>query len=353
VKSNLQRPASNGKAVTSGQGSRGRRHVRHRGLIVFAVAAIATLAIGLGVAGLYYNHLLNMIHYETSDPNPTTQTWPSTAPTTRRTTRKTSAGETTVETTIDWASKYDVSDIPLRSDPDVQNILLIGWDDYGNADTIILSSIDKKGDTLRMVSILRDTGVLIPGYPHGDIPKINAAYAYGGAPLLIETIEKNFRIDIDNYVSVDFDGFDSIVDSIGGIDVELTAEEAAHLGLEPGMQHLNGFWVEEYVRIRKIDSDYQRTSRQRYVLERMLAKARNMGALELASLMDKILPQVHTGLSKSELSSLLLAAPSMLNYPLEQDSLPLHGTYESYDYTFHLFDLAGNVRHLQEFLYGS
>ncbi|NLN47346.1 MAG: hypothetical protein GX153_12395 [Clostridiaceae bacterium] len=282
MKSNHQRQVSNGKAAAPRRDSRSRRSVRHRGLIVFAIAAVATLTIGLGAAGLYYNHLLNKIHYVTSDPDPTTQTWPSTAPSTRRTTRKTSEGETTVETTpdptIDWAARYDVSDIPLRSDPDIQNILLIGWDDFGNADTIILSSIDKKSDTLRMVSILRDTGVLIPGYPYSDLPKINAAYAYGGAPLLIETIEKNFRVDIDNYVSVDFEGFDSIVDSIGGIDIELTAEEAAHLGLGSGMQHLNGHWVEEYVRIRKIDSDYQRTSRQRYVLERMLAKARGMGA---------------------------------------------------------------------------
>lgn len=353
MKTNRGQRLSYGKEVATERYTRGSRRRIHPGLRIFGIAIVSALAILVTSGAFYYNHLLNHIHYETSSPTLTTRPWPSLSRTTS-TTRLTSIGETTVTPvpTINWVSRYDLSDIPIRSQAKVENILLIGWDDFGNADTIILTSIDKKNDSLHMVSILRDTGVVIPGYPHDDLPKINAAYAYGGAPLLIQTIEQNFRVQIDNYIAVDFQGFDRIVDSIGGLDILLTAEEAAHLGLEAGMQHLNGRGVEEYVRIRKIDSDYQRTSRQRYVLERMMAKARGMGALELAALMEVILPQVHTGMSKSELSMYLLATPSMLRYPLSQDSIPLHGSYESYDYTFHL-DLRRNVEYLHTLLYGS
>jgi len=312
--------------------------------------------------------LLNKIsyiqpHQESFDPNlkPGDLNDP-TDPTETPTPRITESGETTTAapattpaTTVDWASKYDVSGVPVMSDPNVQNILLIGSDsnssmDYSRSDTNIIVSINKKAGTLRMVSILRDTGVIIPGRTDG-VDKINHSYSYGGPRLLMDTIEANFRIHIDNYIAVGFTGFASIISSIGGLDIELTADEAKEMGLKPGLQHLDGTYTEWYVRLRKFDSDFQRTTRQRHVLELVMQKARGMSVVGLPSLLEKILPQVSTGLTRGEMSSLLLSAPSMLKYPLTQSSLPVSGTYISIDYTFYFNDLMANVRHIQQFLY--
>lgn len=358
MKSNQTNPVSNGQATREERFMRGRRRHKHHRLIVLLSVMLGVLFVGLAGIGLYYNHLLGKIHYETRNPSMLTMTRTTKAPTTRRTTRKTSHGETTepVETTVDWVSLYDVSDIPVRTDPDIRNILLIGSDSYAsdyysNSDTIIILSINRRDNVIRMASILRDTGILIPGSADG-IEKINSSYAYGGPYLLMETIEANFRVRIDNYIAVGFDGFDRIIDSVGGLDIDLTAAEAEVMGLQPGPQHLDGFFTEWYCRIRKIDSDFQRTSRQRHVLELLMQKARGMGAVEMANLLEEILPNVYTGLGRSEMSSLILSAPALLGYPLEQASVPLAGSYTSYDYTFHM-DLRTNVEHLQGFLYGS
>ena len=371
MKINKNVSISNGKNIHEEQYIKGRRKSPHHRIAIIGFILFIALATALGSATLYYNHLLNKINYvqpneESFDPNlrpgDLTDLTDPTDPTDPTTTRITESGETTTAapvttpaTTIDWTSLYDVSSVPVMSDPNVQNILLIGSDSdsstyYSRSDTIIIVSINKKANTIRMVSILRDTGVLIPGRTDG-VDKINHSYSYGGPRLLMNTIEANFRIHIDNYIAVGFTGFAAIVETIGGLDINLTAAEAGYMGLKPGLQHLNGAMTEWYVRIRKIDSDFQRTTRQRHVLELIMQKARGMGIVDLTSLLEKILPQVSTGLTKGEMSSLLLSAPAMLKYPLTQSSLPVSGTYISIDYTFHFQDLMANVRNIQKFLY--
>ncbi|HEY5465806.1 MAG TPA: LCP family protein [Clostridia bacterium] len=368
VKSNQKLSVSNGQNIREKKYMKGRRKRSTRGIIILGAVLFLALTSTIGAAALYYNHLLNKIsyiqpHQESFDPNlkPGDLNDP-TDPTETPTPRITESGETTTAapattpaTTVDWASKYDVSGVPVMSDPNVQNILLIGSDsnssmDYSRSDTNIIVSINKKAGTLRMVSILRDTGVIIPGRTDG-VDKINHSYSYGGPRLLMDTIEANFRIHIDNYIAVGFTGFASIISSIGGLDIELTADEAKEMGLKPGLQHLDGTYTEWYVRLRKFDSDFQRTTRQRHVLELVMQKARGMSVVGLPSLLEKILPQVSTGLTRGEMSSLLLSAPSMLKYPLTQSSLPVSGTYISIDYTFYFNDLMANVRHIQQFLY--
>lgn len=365
VKTNQKLSVSNGQTVRKEKYTKGRRRRSTRSILILGAVLLFVLVSTIGAATLYYNHLLNKIsyiqpHQESFDPN--LKPGDLNDPTETSTPRITESGETTTAApattpaaTVDWVGKYDVSSVPVMSDPNVQNILLIGSDSdsstyYSRSDTNIIVSINKKAGTIRMVSILRDTGVIIPGRTDG-VDKINHSYSYGGPRLLMDTIEANFRIHIDNYIAVGFTGFASIISSIGGLDIELTADEAKEMGLKPGLQHLDGNYTEWYVRLRKFDSDFQRTTRQRHVLELVMKKARGMSVVELPGLLEKILPQVSTGLSKGEMSSLLLSAPTMLKYPMAQSSLPVSGTYISIDYTFHFNDLMANVRHIQQFLY--
>ena len=113
-------------------------------------------------------------------------------------------------------------------DENVMNILLIGYDSRdadsrGRSDTNILVSINQETKEITMTSIMRDCYVSIPGYGNN---RINAAYAFGGGSLLIETIEKNFQISVNNYVAVNFYAFMDIIDLIGGIEIEVSDAEA-------------------------------------------------------------------------------------------------------------------------------
>ena len=369
MNTNKNATVRNGKPVREEYYTKGRRKRSHRGLAVFGIFFLVSLIMVTSVAGLYYNYLLNKIQYINPNQesyNPNLKPGDLTDATTRPTTRKTSLGEITESTTaeptpipaptIDWASRYDVSDIPVAKNPNVRNILLIGNDafsssSYSRADTIIIVSINSKANTIRMASILRDNGVFIAGRNYG-VEKINHAYSYGGPRLLMETIEKNFRVHIDNYIAVGFSDFAAIVDSIGGVEIDVSPDEAGEMGLSPGLQNLSGYYTEWYVRLRKFDSDFQRSSRQRDVLELIMKKAQALDVVELPGLMEEILPHVSTGLTKGEMSSLLLSTPAMLRYAVYQNYLPLPGSYTSYDYTFYL-DLPANVKHLQSFLYGS
>ncbi len=340
-------------------------HRRIRRLKTAGIVLVLFLVLATGGAAWYYSHLLGRITYVSSasytynrDLKPEDVAEPTSKATPMPPTPKVSAPtETTAAPTEDPTRFDELADISIASDPDVENILLIGVDAdsssaYTRADTIIILSIDNRTDTIRLASILRDNGVIIPGREEYGIDKINHSYAYGGAAMLMNTIEANYRVRIDNYITVGFVGFTRIIDSIGGLDIELTEAEAAAMGLAPGIRHLDGAHTQMYARLRKIDSDFQRTTRQRHVLELVMQKAVGMNLWDLTGLMEALFPLVSTGLTRGEMSALLLRAPALLSYPLQQDSIPLPGSYFSVDYTFHA-DMPANARHLQSFLYGS
>ena len=228
----------------------------------------------------------------------------------------------------------------LRSDPMVQNILLLGSDKRQGqgetgwrADTIIIFSIDRRHKTLKMSSILRDTYVSIPGY---GSDRINSAYAYGGATLVMKTIESNFGIKIDRYATVNFDVFTKVVNRVGGIDLEITAREAKEINgraigqtpVSAGFMHLNGWQTLEYVRIRKIDDDFVRTSRQRKVLEIILSEMKNLSLGEIHTVLYETLPLIATNLSQEEVLSLVAEISTVLQYPLENISIPYNNTWQ-------------------------
>lgn len=209
------------------------------------------------------------------------------------------------EDEIDWGQQDGEV---IESGSDIVNILLIGQDarpgqGRARSDSMIMVTFNKTDKTITMTSFLRDLYVKIPGYRDN---RINAAYALGGMELLNETLEVNFGVKVDGNVEVNFSRFAEVIDLLGGVDIELRADEAKYINretgrneLEKGMQHLDGAQALEYSRIRKLDSDadFSRTNRQRKVLNTLIEKFRNTKLTTLLGLLDDLLPMVTTDMN--------------------------------------------------------
>ena len=281
--------------------------------------------------------------------------------------------------------KSEVSKITLRGNTkDVTNLLLLGIDartmkERGRSDSMIIVTINKKNKTIKLSSLLRDTAVTIPGRDKNgdgqdDYAKLNAAYAYGGFNLLSKTIEQNFRLKIDKYVGVNFVVFPIAVDAMGGIDIYMTAKEASKvcapgqkledwergfkkIGTESKVYHLNGYQALQYSRIRHIDSDFNRTGRQRKVIEQLIVKAKTMSFGTLNTILNQVLPQVATNMSGDELMGYALNAGSYANYAIDTSfHLPENGTYKGWTLpgggaSLRLTDPVDSVQSLHEWIY--
>ncbi len=224
-----------------------------------------------------------------------------------------------------------VEGVELVSDKNVRNILLIGCDKANGgssrSDSIMIASVNKKTGRITVCSILRDTHLYIPGEREA---KVNAAYAWGGANLLIQTIEHNFGIKIDDYATVNFEMFTALVDGLGGVDVEVTENEADYINnrhrygkekkpdtFESGESvHLNGYQALWYSRIRKLDSDFMRTQRQRKVITAIASKVKGqinpIGIFGLVSTAKEVAPYIETTLSTTDFWSLIFSLSGCL-----------------------------------------
>lgn len=198
---------------------------------------------------------------------------------------------------------------------DYRNIVILGVDSRNNSysntrsDCIIIASINKKTNDVKLTSVYRDTYVNIDGY---GLDKITHAYAYGGPELAMSTLNKNLDLNITEFVTVNFETVETIVDAIGGISLTITDAEAGQIGLSSGgTYNLDGEEALAYSRIRKIDSDYQRTERMRTVLEAVFDKIKSLNISALSDLVDTILPLVSTNISSNEIIAML---PSVIFY---------------------------------------
>ncbi|MBE6759757.1 MAG: LytR family transcriptional regulator [Ruminococcaceae bacterium] len=270
---------------------------------------------------------------------------------------------------LDLSSRGDdpvseVATVELMSGSGVTNILLLGIDDDGSSgsrsDTIMIASVDSRGGNIRLCSILRDCYVEIPGRRAN---RINSAYAHGGVQLAVETVENNFRVKIDHCVTIDMAALVDVVDAIGGVEIELTSAEAnqvnlhSHCGLttSAGKQLLNGKQAVTYAQIRKIDSDFKRTQRQRILIGAIIEKVRGLGLGELLNLVKAVAPNIATDMSNAEIGSLALKALPALSGEMEQMTIPAEGKYSSVTINGMAvldLDLKANATLLQEFLYG-
>lgn len=258
-------------------------------------------------------------------------------------------------------SNQYIASSELMSDKKTKNILLLGVDDDKNtgvsrSDTMMLVSIDTKNKTLKLTSFLRDTYVTIPG--KNKKAKLNAACTYGGAQLVMDTIEYNFHIDIENYLLVNFEMFEKIVDDLGGITVEVTPKEAAYINktthinnLKSGKVKLNGDVALIYSRIRKLDSDLYRTQRQRKVISAIVAKAKSTNVLTLSKMASNIMPLITTDIPAFNLTLFAYGSVKYMNYKIDQLQIPASGTYTERSYNM-LPDFDKNISLMKSFIYG-
>ncbi|MEG0691974.1 MAG: LCP family protein [Oscillospiraceae bacterium] len=222
--------------------------------------------------------------------------------------------------------------VPVEDDPtdqSITNIALFGVDkrnDQKNvhSDAIMVMSIDKKHNKIKLSSIMRDTLVEIED--HGQ-NKLTQAYYLGGPQLAVKTINQNFNLNISEYATVDFQQMATIIDAVGGVEIDISEEErldannsiyeqSAIAGLpqdiikKSGKQTLSGTQAVAYARIRHVgNSDFERTDRQREVLGQLFYKALSMNKLQYPEFARKMLPAVETSLDIGEilgLSSIML-----------------------------------------------
>ncbi len=274
---------------------------------------------------------------------------------------------------IDYEPESHVENIyvdssELMQDRKVINILLIGVDGSSSdeslrSDTMLLVSIDRNNKKIKLTSFLRDTWALIPST--NAYNKLNAACAYGGAQLVIDTIEYDYNIKIDHYMLVGFDMFQTIIDSIGGIDVEVTEKEAAFMratakatrNIQAGESvHMDGAQALVYCRIRKLDSDFMRTYRQRKVITALITKAKNTDLLTLKKLADEVLPMIQTDISPMELTKLLFGAVRYISYDVKSERVPCDNTWTSKSINGQsviVTDFDANIQFLRNYLYST
>lgn len=326
-------------------------------LLIVLLSLILTLTLAATILGNYVlnkvgsgvsNETISVIPPEQedfeTDPPETEFTEPTEAPTETtqpsepEATQPTTQPPTTAPTQA-TRPNFAWPEIERLQDENVINILLVGKDASSSdgrprTDSMILVSINTETDSLTMVSIMRDLYVQIPGGYSDN--RINAAYRFGGIELLNATIEKNFGIVIDGNVEVDFRQFEKIIDILGGVDIELTAAEARYLSrfgyygtLESGMNHLDGKTALEYCRIRQIDSDHQRTERQRKLLLTIAARAKNMSVGQVWDIINEVLPYVRTDMDNTELVRVLTAGIQALmsGNGIRSSKIPQSGQY--------------------------
>lgn len=257
-----------------------------------------------------------------------------------------------------------VDESNLFSSKDVTNILFLGVDrrnadESSRSDTMMMVSIDRANKKLKLTSFLRDSWVYIPDNGYA---KLNASCSWGGAQLVMDTLEYNFNVKIDHYVLVDFDMFKNIVNKLGGITVEVTEKEAkymrndVHLDIQAGEAvRLDGNEALWYCRIRYLDSDFMRTQRQRKVISAIIDKAKSTPIPTLIEMVQEILPDVETDMKQSDLMKLASgAALSYMRYDVEQMRIPADGTWKSKTIKGQdvlSLDIEKNQQLLYDFLY--
>ncbi len=225
----------------------------------------------------------------------------------------------------------------------VTDIMLVGVDNRdvtkftGRSDVLMYLRIDKNNNSLKLVSIMRDTLVPIQGH---DYNKINTAFMYGSAELAKDTLSKSLGLSPDYYMVVNFYGMEDIIDALGGVDVELSSAEIKNLNksidevnaLDPnnsvervknsGMQHLNGRQAVAYMRIRKIGGDQERVLRQQRVLSGLFKKVKDIDVVEIPGLIGTLSEYVRTDMNAGTMLDIATTVKGMQGAEIEKFRYP-------------------------------
>jgi len=272
----------------------------------------------------------------------------------------------------------DDQDLGIKDDPfkdrKVINIALFGIDrrednEVSRSDSIMIATIDKEHKKIKLTSLLRDIYVEIPGY---GMDKLNHAYSYSGPELAIKTINHNFNMNIREFAAVDFFGLEEIIDVMGGVEVDVQPNEVGPINTgvkqvdkfdnsnsplvkDSGKQKLTGRQAVAYARIRRIGTDYQRTERQRIVLEDILNQGINAGVAQYPKLLNAMLPHVETSLSKSEILSLGTSTLTAGIKTIDKYRIPVKGYVDTQTINGVSYEvpdtMADNIQFLQDFIY--
>ena len=238
----------------------------------------------------------------------------------------------------DYLEKWHNNGGDLMQSKNVINVLLMGLDESkSHSDSMILLSINKVSKEVIMTSFFRDT------YTYSDVystvnkshyMKLTEVYTFGGPKAVIDTIEKDYKIKIDGYVSVDFTTFPDVIDAIGGVTVDVQPYEAAYMATAPWNTSvpsgenvtLNGEQALLFSRIRKCDADgdVSRTRRQRMVIKALIEGAKNIKISQIDNLLTTLLPSVSTSFGRLDFIKYATQAITYnwMSYPIEQLQMP-------------------------------
>ncbi len=301
-----------------------RKHAKKkikRGWLITGVVCVILVAL-LGCGWLYYQGKLDLLQFDDGKREI----------------------DTDLELPLDGLDIPDVGEGPngvgsnaatgeILKDEDVINILLLGTDersknfsDNARADSIMILSLNTRDHKIKLVSIERGIGVPVPGR---NDDWITHTFRYGGAALTMQTVRDCFKVNVNHYIRVNFHMFEEGINAIGGIDLNLTSEEAKymnHAGIQTvkaGLNHVDGTTALFYARIRKIDSDWKRIERQRTVVQAALNQVMHADVLTINKLADTILPMIQTNLTKGEITKLLLEVPQFLADGVQMDQMTI------------------------------
>ena len=263
----------------------------------------------------------------------------------------------------------------------ITNILLTGTDarpgeTSSRTDSMMILTVDTKHDSIKLTSLARDTYVQLPGRGGS---KLNAAYFWGKEPMLFETIENEFGIGIDKIVQVDFNALMTIIDILGGIEVDVPSNNINEINkfskecysqyssenkgsfetiYNAGVQTLNGYQALAFSRVRKVDSAIERDKRQQEVILGITNKLKNMSLSQFPELINNLLPYVKTNIDSGEILKISLSCINILNkgneikkaeFPITDNMHAKGGIYKNAGWVW-LYDL-NSVSVLQDFIY--
>lgn len=297
-----------------------------------------------------------------------------------------------IDSNIQQGSELEMSELSINNElpPEekVINIALFGLDNRdeetdGHSDAIIILSIDRVHNKIKMTSIARDTLVKVDGYwSKNHLTKVTHAFSYGaskkgesGPSMAVKTLNQNFGMNISRYMYVSFPGFAEVIDYLGGVTINVEKREINELNTNiqvlnrvlgkkdpyiknAGEQRLTGLQALGYSRIRKIDSDVKRGNRQKAVLEAVFNEMKGQPVSRFPKIIAACLNICHTNLSSSEILNLgtwaVTASPTVENFSLPDDSCKAWGGTPSanpeYGWVW-VMDLRYATARLHDFIY--
>ena len=369
------------------QGKYTQKKKKGKGKIVLVILLVIVLLLAALVGGvlIYANQLMDIVTKPTENTHQTLSQEEIDKILNPEANKPTSPSETLVETEAPTEETSPENTWPvIESDENLTHIMLVGQaaragEDYKLADTMILCTINRETKTLTMTSFMRDLYVTIPAYwghtQGGNRMNViyHLGYYYGGdgMEMLELAIEQNFGIKVDHTVEVNFDIFNKIVDIMGGVTVDLTQAEYDYMikeasdniiymnnnrnklvneygqeafdnlfaeysarpdGLQVGTCTLNGNQALAYARMRKIDSDFERTRRQRAVITSLIDSCRTMGLMEIHAMFKEVLPLIKTNMTNDEIWDYAFEfIPMLKDLKIESINIPQDVTWWSHN----------------------